>query len=127
MTAARPNIFQTIRETLQIDRKAVEALATERATREVEACAGMGWPRRFPDVFDWALTLTLMEAKAALDGEIARRAYAALPASEQWARSAELEAEIADGSIPPRHAEARQLRDGAARLRRASLTLISAE
>jgi hypothetical protein len=113
----RPNLFQTIRETLAIDQAAVEALAHERAAREHKACAEMGWSRRYADIYDWALTLTLMEARTALDGELAYRAYAALPAHEQWARSAELEAEIADGAIPPRHADAARFRNQAAALR----------
>lgn len=113
--------------TLEIDADAVEALALSRAKAEHAKCLAIGWVRPFADIYGHARTIAWTLAQTALDNEIALRERAKLPAAEQWARTAELAAEMAESAIPPRPAEAARFRAEAAALRRSALHLVAAE
>jgi hypothetical protein len=111
------DLADSIRKTLTIDPAAVIEIAACRARQEHRACAAMGWHRSFLACAEWSFGLTWAEAETVRDNAIACAERAKLSPIERWARTAELHAEIAETAIPPRHAEAAQLREGAAALR----------
>jgi len=121
------DLDRSIRATGAIDPRLVTSIADARAHSEIELWSAMGLPRSWEQCFAEALTLTWMRARTILDNELALRMRAALPAAEQLARSADLEAELCDGAIPPRHHDARVWREKAAKLRRSRFHLIAAE
>lgn len=121
------DLANSIHNTGEIDANLVLDIAEARAHREFEAWEKVGLPRSWAKCFAEAVTLTLTSAQTIRDNEIAMRLRAALPASEQWARTAELQAEIAETAIPPRHAEAAWLRRKAAALRVVEPVAIAAE
>ena len=106
-----------IRTTGRFDCGLILRIALARARRERDAFAAMGLPQAWPGLFAHELGLTWQVAKAAMDGLIAERLDAALTPLERAARSLELRAEIALTAIPPRDAEAAELRARAAAIR----------
>jgi hypothetical protein len=121
------DLDRSIRATGAIDPTLVAALIEHRAYQEHRTWADAGLPRPMAVCFAEACTMVWTRARTILDNELALRTRAAMPAAEQFARSADLEAELADRALPPRPYDAREWREKAARLRRSRFHLIAAE
>ena len=103
-----------VRRTGRIDEAALREVAIVRATDEWLECDRKRIPASFYDLKNRYLAELREMAQAWLDEVKSERARAALSPEERHARHYELRAEIAEGSIPPRPAEARRFREAAA-------------
>lgn len=121
------DLHNQIRRDLTIDGRLVLSIANARAHGEVKAWAKVGLPRTWAACFAEAMTMVWLRAKTIRDNELALHMQAQLPAAEQLARSAELQAELYDRAIPPLPEQARIWRERAAHCRRSQFHLIAAE
>lgn len=106
-----------IRSTGRFDRALILDIALRRARIEQRAFETMGLPQPWPTLFAHEFRLTWQVAKAAMDGLVAERIRQQLFSNERDARALELRAEVLTSSIPPRHAEAADLRAQASEIR----------
>lgn len=115
---------RSIRAAGAIDMGAVRDIATTRAKAEMKAWAEMGMLRDWKACFAEEMAMAWCRAQTILDHEIALRIRASLPAAEQLARTADLNATLAETSLPPRKAEAARWRAEAAAVRRSKFRVV---
>lgn len=113
----------------RIDMTLVSAFATQRALAEHAKCRAMGWNRPLLEVLAEEHTLVLTTAQTVRDNLIARQELAKLRPHERATRSIDLDADLAETSIPPRRCEVISLRARAAQMRAAGrpVRLVAAE
>ena len=121
------DLHRSIRATGAINPRLALSIAVMTAKREHKEWAAMGMTRPISQCLAEAKALVWSRAQDMLDEEIAQRVRAAMPAAEQFARTADMEAILCDHAIPPRHAKATEWRKLAADLRRTQFHLIAAE